>query len=738
MRRIALLALLTSFTFNAIAQTKTPIKVQNFPAVPRVSSPTNGRLASSLIPEMMPFAAPLVVETPEITNTLVLANAASVKTSATITLFSVSGKKSSSNRVSLQPHEKLEYPLSSPQGNNDSGDRWGSVTVEQDPSSMGVVVAGQVVVTDHRASTPAYIDEELAMPEMEGSSKLAAVTDQSEGPPLVAITNLSSEIQHVSVTCLQEGQSPAFSSVTVAAHATARSKACSNTPSPTLAEYTNSLEEGGLPGVYAIELDGDGAPGSLAAFALAPHHRGQDLIFSSVPFYDPGMIHSSDVVFAGVPIGAQEALPTGVYIPRLSLANFSDSPSTFSVYLADTRTTPAKDASGNSQPPQLDMIRTMTIPSHQTGEYVFSGQEAQSGLLHSVIVTTKSTPGTYQAKLVSRSTGTLYQVELLAKETLEMNNSGVHPWTIQGDTESHIVLFNHSKSDKKVGIFINAGSTTLWSSETVLAASETREVSINKLLKDQIPDDHGRLLPLTAKEGVVDWMSPESGDVTGRLMVTSRTAAMARNFSCGTYKSECGLNFYTYYTNIGEGYTLQMYEGAAEICINTQPLQCSNTNATNGTVNYNWNVGASTIITLNASSEQTKQSPMLLGVSQGSGTATVTAYAGSCQSSGGGSPTVGKDAPLLSSSCTAGSGGNLTDSWGVIGCSLSALTYVLSSSESCTTGNGKYGSKQCAVSNVNGCVTTTCPIDDRYLNNSCTAFVDNYTIAYTQTKVGCN
>jgi hypothetical protein len=111
MRRIALLPLFTSFALSGIAQTKAAITVQNFPAVPRIASPTNGRLASSLIPEMMPFAAPLVVETPEITNTLVLANAASIKTSATITLFSVSGKTNSSNRIILQPHEKDGVPL---------------------------------------------------------------------------------------------------------------------------------------------------------------------------------------------------------------------------------------------------------------------------------------------------------------------------------------------------------------------------------------------------------------------------------------------------------------------------------------------------------------------------------------------------------------------------------------------------------------------------------------------------
>ena len=101
-----------------------------------------------------------------------LANASSETTTATITLFSVDGKKSNHQRITLQPHEKTEYPVSSLLESNDPSDRWGSVTVEQDPRSTGTVVAGQVNITDTRASIPAYIDEELAMPEREGSSKL--------------------------------------------------------------------------------------------------------------------------------------------------------------------------------------------------------------------------------------------------------------------------------------------------------------------------------------------------------------------------------------------------------------------------------------------------------------------------------------------------------------------------------------------------------------------------------------
>ena len=643
MRRIAPLALLIVCLLNANAQTSVPIKVEKLPAVPVIHPSLTDKASSSLVAEMMPFVAPLVFETPEITSSLVLANASIEATTATVTLFSADGKKSVRQTLTLAPHEKKEVRISSPQDSTGQKSRWGSVTVEQDPHTTGVVVAGQVIVTDKRASTPAYIDEELAMPEMEGSTSLLAVTDQSEGSPMLAITNTSAVLQHVSITCIRDSKNSKVSRIEVAGHATATTEVCANTSPSTLADYVSSIEEGNAEGVYGIKLDGDGPPGSFAAFALAPHHREHDLVFSSVPFYDPGMIHSSDVVFAGVPIGAQNTLPAGVYIPRLSLANFAESPLKFSIQLSDTVTSPVVDADGNSQPPMVNVLHTGTIPPHQTGEYVFSGQEAQNGLLHSVVVATEAKPGTYQAKLVSRSTGILYQVELLAKETREMNNAGIHPWSVQGDSKSHIVLFNHSKNNAKIGIFISAGSATLWASEMMLAASETREVSINQLQKEQIPDDHGRRIPISATEGVVDWRTPNSGEVTGRLMVTSQDRAMARNFSCGTYYGVCALYLSTYYTDIAVGGALPMYGASADYCnFNPNaPNRCINGTPMNGTVNYYWSVGTTSIIKLNTSSDEYKAEPTLKGVSPGSGYATVEAEAGSCTSTGGGNPSVG-------------------------------------------------------------------------------------------------
>jgi hypothetical protein len=644
MNRLALVVFSTTFALLATldvaaqGQGQAPMKQEFFPAHPVVASGQRNPAASSLVAEMMPFIGPMFVNGPEIKSTLVLANASRDETSVTVTLYGFDGSVTSRQRLPMKAHEHVEVALNL-YPTPPVVETWGSVSVDQDPKSMGTVVAGQVVITDTRGAIPIYVDEELAMPEMEGSSRLLAVTDQSDGPPLVAVTNLSSKPQHLTLACTLGQNNPMIFENEIAVHAAIKLQACSALKPLNIAGYASAMNGQDSPGVYGIQIEGDGDPGSLAAFALAPHKRGSDLVFSSVPFYDPAEIHSSNVVFAGVPIGAQDTLPAGVYVPRLSLANFSGKAETFSVTLADTIISPVHDAEGREQPPSVKLLKTVSVPPHQTSEYIFTGQEAQKGLLHSIVVSTETAPGTYQAKLVSRSDGRLYQVELLAKDAFDKSDAGVHPWSSVEGTESHIVLFNHSKSDKKVGVFITGGSTE-WSHELILAALETREVSINQVQNDQVPDDHGTRLPKSAKQGVINWMTPEHGDVTGRLMVTSRDAAMARNFSCGTYVSECGLQFNIYAYTVGEGSTFSMYGAQAALCINSQPLECGTSNQTSGVANYSWSVGATSVIKLSSSSQSTLQSPALTGVSVGTGYADVTAYAGQCQASGQGSPKV--------------------------------------------------------------------------------------------------
>jgi len=128
---------------------------------------------------------------------------------------------------------------------------------------------------------------------------------------------------------------------------------------------------------------------------------------------------------------------------------------------------------------------------------------------------------------------------------------------------------------------------------------------------------------------------------------------------------------------LGAGETEEMYGAAASICIDSQPLQCANTSASNGTVNYYWNVGATNIITVNSSSQTTVASPLLTGVSAGNGTASVTASAGSCQSTGSEPASVGAKLLLVANDCSnTSSTGRMHAGWGtnggLSGCLLSA------------------------------------------------------------------
>lgn len=135
---------------------------------------------------------------------------------------------------------------------------------------------------------------------------------------------------------------------------------------------------------------------------------------------------------------------------------------------------------------------------------------SQSGLLQSLFVETDKKPGEVLGKAVSRSDGNLYEVELLEKDQMDENNGGIHPWSVEGDSESHLLLFNYSSKPRVFGVGISNGSI-LWDKEYALAPNETREISINELIQDEVPDRNGQVLRPGHERGVVNWMVPHSG-----------------------------------------------------------------------------------------------------------------------------------------------------------------------------------------------------------------------------------
>jgi hypothetical protein len=220
---------------------------------------------------------------------------------------------------------------------------------------------------------------------------------------------------------------------------------------------------------------------------------------------------------------------------------------------------------------------------------------------------------------------------------MDENNGGIHPWSVEGDYESHLLLFNHSKMPQVFGVGISSG-TTLWDKKYTLAPNETREISINELIQDKVPDEKGRILGPSLQRGTVNWMVPDSGNATGRLMVTSRSGGMARNFSCGNFVVVCGFYFDTYDNGlIPVGTNGDLWSGNPEFCSAWGPGQCSGGNQLGyGSASYSWTIGATSIIKATSSSQLTVQSPQVTGVAGGNGSGVAEAEAGGCGCEGSG------------------------------------------------------------------------------------------------------
>jgi hypothetical protein len=120
----------------------------------------------------------------------------------------------------------------------------------------------------------------------------------------------------------------------------------------------------------------------------------------------------------------------------------------------------------------------------------------------------------------------------------DSNNAGNHPWSLEDQSESTLLLFNPSQEVLKFTVAIQNG-TLLWQRVFNLEPMQTESISLGNLIQDQVKDDKGILLPKDLRSGQVGWRSPLTGK--GRLLQSNRNLQMARSFSCGTRYDVCGI-----------------------------------------------------------------------------------------------------------------------------------------------------------------------------------------------------
>ena len=278
--------------------------------------------ANPTAPMMMPTVVPLFIEDGQFTSTLVLVNGTLLTTYADVIVTDLEGQEIARQRVEFSPHSQRRVKLAEMLSTTASGATAGRIEIMQSPDLKGMSIAAQLSLTYTGSGKPNYIDEETAMPSADGSQTLRAVTDVADGTPLIAITSLSESEQHIALESFN-GKATFAKSITLPPGATLMTEANGEktmSSAPLVFETTNRHGPGAP---VAIALTSDAAPGSFAAFGLAPHSKKDGQSFTAINFADPKMLNSSNTVFAGVPVGFSSLLSEGRYAPQLALANFS-------------------------------------------------------------------------------------------------------------------------------------------------------------------------------------------------------------------------------------------------------------------------------------------------------------------------------------------------------------------------------------------------------------------------------
>jgi len=580
-----------------------------------LSSPSSAQAVTS--PMMaMPLVVPLFIQNEDFSSTLVLTNSADQATYADVILTGTNGREITRRRVEFTAHSQRDIEVAPLLQSVLSSSTTGSISVIQSPDLRGAVILGQLSMTYRGTHDPTYIDEEVSMPMTMGSQMLRGVADPGSGSPLLAITSLSETGQRVAIQCFPSEGKSSSKSVDLMQGETLLTEACAErtihgavmesfaTPEPP--------EHQSPTGPIGISLASDAKPGSFVAFGLAPHRKDGERFFSSVNFSDPKMLLTATTIFTGVPVGPTTLLPEANYVPNLSLANFSSKDLQVHVQYVQT--------SGTA--PTTKEIAAVTVPAGSSKAITLDSLQGDPQLQNSFVITSNGAPGDLLSKLVSKSDSALRQVEIVGKDENDLNNTGNHPWSLEDGTESTLLLFNHTTKPQSFNVAIS-GNGVRWQSTYHLIPMQTEAISIRDLIEHQVKDENGKTLPRSAQSGQLSWFTGAPGQGKGRILQSNRTAAMARNFSCGAPGGLCSASFHpttpifpvgSSAVNFGTAYGIECTADPN----NPQPCFGTFTGPASGFL-YQWSSNDTNIITIDHSTTDATSSTVYVnGVAGGS------------------------------------------------------------------------------------------------------------------------
>jgi hypothetical protein len=482
---------------------------------------------------LQPSVFPLFIEDNEISSLVTLINSSGIPSSALLTIRDPQGKAYTPVSIRLGAQAKVQIKVADILQKIGAQVRTGSILVAQGPELKRPSILGQLTLSETTAAPVALTEEELVMPMLVDSQDLRSISESATDAQLIAVTSLSKEPQHITAQCYKQS-GVTTKTATLVPGGTALLYPCSKDSSQfegvSLLGASETTESAG------ISLHSDGPNGGFAAFGLARHISPQtkSSFLGSLQFIDPTSLHSSALVFTGVSAGDSLTPGAHPYSAAVALANFSTQQSHITIAFHKT----AINGSVSTTTQNIAM-------APQSSTQVSLGQLGlKTGEMGSLIVSSDQAPGDLMAKIISNSDAAPNQLEQLAKDSLDYHNGGAHPWTLQYNARSDLILFNHASRTEPFNVLITTEDGAQWIQQLELAPFETRTISINDLIRNKTPDIHGRTLPTTTWNGTVVWHTGGPGIGSGHVLIRSEANSTGENFSCAQTYVTCSAEIF--------------------------------------------------------------------------------------------------------------------------------------------------------------------------------------------------
>jgi hypothetical protein len=307
----------------------------------------------------------------------------------------------------------------------------------------------------------------------------------------------------------------------------------------------------------------DGPPGTLAVFGAAPRATA----YEAVPFIQTGTLLSSGSTYPGVPVGVTQPIGSKEFVPELGIVNFGSKP-------ANVRVLYSSDAASNDAAQEIENI---FIPALTSEEIPMSNLPADTQMRNSFSILTDGDDGQVISALYSRSVDGEEIIALPNQDQKKASNGGQHPWALDKDTASYLLLYNGDNSLPR-DVAVTVYSKTSRFEKTVhVDPSRTVMLSINEIVKQmknlEASDTVNSQTKQSYQRGIITWLSLDARTVFGRMLQITNQFSQARSFSCPVEYIACDAYIQPAYINLNVGGTTTV-QGYADICPSSGLCTC--------------------------------------------------------------------------------------------------------------------------------------------------------------------